>query len=58
MDYELWLSRVRDEIELFWGKDLDDLPYIPWKDYFNAGLSPGDALFQSDSDGYYVGGGD
>jgi len=56
MNYKLWLSRVRDEIELFWGESLDDLPYIPWKDYFHAGLSPGDALKQSEDDGYFIGG--
>jgi len=56
MNYELWLSRVRDEIELFWGESLDSLPYIPWKDYFHAGLSPGDALKQSEDDGYFIGG--
>ena len=52
-DYDIWLSRVRDQIELYWGCDLKKMD-VPWRKYYNAGLNVSGACDQAIRDGLYT----
>ncbi len=53
MTWERWWKAVVDQIELFWGCEPARMD-IPWREYFEAGLSPSDACWEARGDGLYA----
>jgi len=54
MSWKRWWEAIVSQVELFWGKEPAKLD-IPWREYFDAGLSPSDACRKARDDGWYTG---